>query len=107
MAWKVKWTKPALEDLEQIADYIALDSAYYAAAFVRQMRDAARSLKQFARRGRVVPELSDPTIRELLIGNYRLLYQLRKSDALVIALIHGARDLTSLWARDPRSEGEN
>ncbi len=46
MAWKVRWTKPALEDLEQIADYIALDSAYYAAAFVRQMRDAARSLRQ-------------------------------------------------------------
>ncbi len=106
MARKIKWTKPALEDLEQIADYIALDSAYYAAAFVRQMKEAARSLKQMARRGRVVPEISDPTIRELLIGNYRLLYQLRKSDALVIALIHGARDLASLWKRDPRSVDE-
>jgi toxin ParE1/3/4 len=97
MAWKVKWTRPALEDLEQTADYIASGSKYYAAAFVRDVRDAARSLKQVARRGRVVPELSDPTIRELLIGNYRLLYQLRKSEVLVIALIHGARDLGSLW----------
>ncbi|MFY9821869.1 MAG: type II toxin-antitoxin system RelE/ParE family toxin [Thermoanaerobaculia bacterium] len=107
MARKVKWTKPALEDLEQTADYIALDSPYYAAAFVRQMREAARSLRQMARRGRVVPEISDPTIRELLIGNYRLLYQLRKSDVLVIALIHGARDLASLWERDPRSVDED
>lgn len=97
MAWKVRWARPALEDLEQIADYIALDSRYYAAAFVREIRDAARSLRQVARRGRVVPELSNPTIRELLIGNYRLLYQLRKSEVLVIALIHGARDFTSLW----------
>jgi toxin ParE1/3/4 len=97
MAWKVKWARPAVEDLEQIADYIALDSKYYAAAFVREIRDAARSLRQVARRGRVVPELSDPTVRELLIGNYRLLYQLRKSEVLVLALIHGARDLGSLW----------
>jgi toxin ParE1/3/4 len=98
MAWKVRWARPALEDLEQIADYIALDSKYYAAAFVRDIRDAARSLRQVARRGRVVPELSEPTIRELLIGNYRLLYQLRTSEVLVIALIHGARDFASLWA---------
>ena len=97
MAWKVRWTGPALEDLELIAGYIAADSKYYSAAFVREIRDAARSLKQVARRGRVVPEISDPTIRELLIGNYRLLYQLRTSEALVIALIHGARDLGSLW----------
>jgi toxin ParE1/3/4 len=97
MAWKVTWARPALEDLEQIADYIAVDSKYYAAAFVQDIRDAARSLRQVARRGRIVPELSDPTIRELLIGNYRLLYQLRKSEVLVLALIHGARDLYSLW----------
>lgn len=104
MAWKVKWTRPASEDLDQIASYIALDSAYYAAAFVREIRDAARSLRQVARRGRVVPELSDPTIRELLIGNYRLLYQLRGPEVLVLAIIHSARDLASFWARDPRSD---
>jgi len=92
-----------MEDLERIADYIAFDSKYYAAAFVREIREAARSLRQVARRGRVVPEISDPTIRELLVGNYRLVYQLRKGEALVIALIHGARDLMALWAREPRS----
>lgn len=104
MAWKVKWTRPAAEDLDQIASYIAVDSTYYAAAFAREVRDAARSLRQVARRGMVVPELSNPTIRELLIGNYRLLYQLRGPEVLILAIIHGARDLTSFWARDPRSE---
>jgi toxin ParE1/3/4 len=104
MAWKVTWSQPAVRDLEQIADYIALDSKYYAAAFVREIREAARSLRQVARRGRIVPELSDPTIRELLIGNYRLLYQLRSTQVLVLALIHGARDLAALWERNPRSD---
>lgn len=107
MAWKVRWTQPALEDLEQTADYIAADSKFYAAAFVRDVREAARSLRRVARRGRVVPELSDPTIRELLLGNYRLLYQLRKDEVLVIALIHGARDLASLWSRDPRTPDDD
>ena len=107
MAWKVRWTRPASEDLQEAADYIAADSKFYAAAFVREIRDAARSLRELALRGRVVPELSKPTIRELLVGNYRLLYQIRASEVLIIALIHGARDFNSLWARDPRSiDGE-
>ena len=54
MAWKVKWTEAAWLDLFQIADYIAKDSPHYAAPFVRETREAARSLKQMPRRGRVV-----------------------------------------------------
>jgi plasmid stabilization system protein ParE len=50
-------------DLEASADYIARASSYYAAAFVREARDAARSLRNFANRGRVVPEFEDPAIR--------------------------------------------
>ena len=57
MARRVSWSRPALEDLDQIAGYIALDSKYYSATFVREVRDAARTLAQLANRGRMVPEL--------------------------------------------------
>lgn len=106
MAWRVKWTQPASDDLADIADYIALDSKYYAAAFVREIREAARSLRQLARRGRTVPEFGRSTIRELLIGNYRLIYQLRASEVIILAIIHGARDLAALWEREGRQGPE-
>ncbi len=43
MAGKVAWTEVALSDLEAAADYIAKYSPQYTAAFVREVRDAARS----------------------------------------------------------------
>ncbi len=71
----------------------------YAAAFVRELLDAARSLEQLAQRGRIVPERQDSTIRELLVRNYRLIYQLAESVASIIDVIHSARDLEALWKR--------
>lgn len=52
MAREVVWTEPAAEDLEAAAAYIARDSSTYAAAFVREVMEAADSLSLFADRGR-------------------------------------------------------
>lgn len=103
MARKVAWSETAWRDLENIADYIAQDSPGYAAAFVSRIRDQARSLNQLANRGRIVPELGEPAVRELLIGNYRLIYEIHAKKIFVLGLIHGARDLTALWQREHRS----
>lgn len=75
MAWQVKWTEPAWSNLEAAAEYIAQDSPRYAAALIREARDAARSLRHLANRGRIVPEVGDPDIRELLVWSYRMLYR--------------------------------
>jgi plasmid stabilization system protein ParE len=102
MARKVAWTEAAWSDLEGVSDYIAKDSPYYAATFVREVRDAARSLAYLSERGRVVPEFGDPTIRELLVRRYRLVYQVTEQMVYIIGFIHGARDLTELWEREKR-----
>jgi toxin ParE1/3/4 len=99
VAQRVIWTETAWTDLENIADYIARDSPYYAAALVRQIRDRARSLNRLAMRGHVVPELEDKQIRELVIGSYRMIYRVEKSRVAVLAVVHGARDLRMLWSR--------
>jgi toxin ParE1/3/4 len=106
VARRVAWTETAWRDLERIADYIAEDSPGYAAAFVRDVRDRARSLEEMAERGRVVPELGDPGVRELIIGGYRLVYEIEDSDVYVLGLIHGARDLAALWQKAGRSGPE-
>jgi toxin ParE1/3/4 len=102
MARKVMWTESAWRDLEEVADYIAKDSSHYAAAFVREVRDAARTLAYLAERGRVVPEFSDPSIRELFVRSYRLIYQVAEKAVYIVGFIHGARDLWALWEREGR-----
>lgn len=101
MARRVAWTETAWRDLERIADYIAEDSPGYAAAFVRGVRDRARSLEEMAERGRTVPELEEAAVRELIIGSYRLIYEIEDFDVYVLGLIHGARDLAALWQEGP------
>jgi len=102
MAWTIKWTQSAWNDLEAAADYISKDSPRYAASFVQEVRDAARSLNTLAFRGRVVPEFNDTNIRELFLKNYRLIYQITAQQIYVLGLIHGARDLWVLWKKESR-----
>jgi plasmid stabilization system protein ParE len=104
MARKVIWTEVAWRDLEEAADYIAEDSPHYAAALVREVREAARSLAYLAERGRVVPEFEHPKIRELIVRSYRLIYRVAEEAVHIIGFIHGARDLETLWRRKVRGD---
>lgn len=93
MARQVRWSHEAATDLESIAEYISKDSLYYAASFVGEILAAASSLDRFSTGGRVVPEVGDDTVRELLVKGYRLLYKLGEDSVLILAVIHGRRDI--------------
>ena len=54
-------------------------------------------------RFRVVPEIATPKVRELFIQRYRLIYRIQGDEIEIAALIHGARDLTTLLKDEPRS----
>ena len=99
MARTVRWTETATQDLEEVAEFVGRESRFYAAALVRETRAAARSLRTFAERGRVVPEVDAPGIRELFIRSYRLIYQVTADHVFILAFVHGARDLAALWER--------
>ncbi len=64
----------------------------------------ARAVDWTHERGRVVPELSDPAIREVFVGSYRLVYRILAHRVEILALVHGARDLTALWQRERTDE---
>ena len=83
-----------MADLGEIADYIARDSPHYASTFIIEIRRAARSLRRFAFRSRAVPEVGRDDVRELLISNYRLIFQVTSDQVKILAVIHGARDLS-------------
>jgi plasmid stabilization system protein ParE len=61
--------------------------------------DAAASLEVLAERGRIVPELADPEIRELLVRKYRLLYRVSQERVTVLAFLRGVRDFAT-WRQD-------
>jgi toxin ParE1/3/4 len=107
VAGRVVWTEAAALDLEQAAEFIARDSPRYAAAFVREVRDAARSLMSFALRGRQVPELADPDLRELIVRSYRLIYHVAPGTTSILGLIHGARDLPAVWRPKDREPDDS
>jgi len=90
MAREVIWTEPASDDLEAAAAFIARDSQTYAAAFVREVLEAAESLSEFADRGQEVPEFADHSIRELLVRPYRPIYHVSSDRVVISALVHGA-----------------
>ena len=102
MAQKVGWTLPASRDLEHIVQFISKDSRHYAQEFVTEAQLIASRLILFPRRGRKVPELNNSSIREVFISNYRLIYQVAENNILVLALIHGSRDLFALWHKQKR-----
>jgi plasmid stabilization system protein ParE len=89
----VRWTFPARNDLRQIHAYIANDSRYYAQKVVHEIVGKARSLESFPVKGRVVPEIEDPNVREVFIYSYRLIYEIAADEIRVLAVIHGKRDL--------------
>lgn len=87
----VVWSPEALEDVDDIAAYIARDSAFYAAAVVENLLVTAAKLNQFPQSGRIVPELNQPDIRECFIYSYRLIYRIEPARVLVTAVVHGRR----------------
>lgn len=74
---EVIWSASALSDLKGIYDFIAKDSPYYAEKYVVKLSGKAEQLTTFPLRGKVVPETGNPSIREIIEGNYRIIYLYR------------------------------
>lgn len=90
---QVIWTESALDDLESIVRHIAKDSPVYAERVGLRIVAAPRRLRDMPLIGRKVPEFDDHSIRELIYGSYRILYQVSGSSCFVLAVIHGSRDI--------------
>ena len=96
MARKLRWSPEAVEDVESIASYIERDSSYYARAVVSQIVSIAEDIPEHPQLGRVVPEINDSVYRERFVHKYRVIYRVESHHILVVAVIHGSRDLNPL-----------
>lgn len=95
---EISWSKDALLDLREIAEFISRDSITYASNVVENIISKSEVLKKFPRIGRVIPELNDQSFPELIIGNYRLMYWIRSDENIsIVAIHHVARNFPSSW----------
>jgi addiction module RelE/StbE family toxin len=91
---EVRWTDQSLKDVENIAEFIAQDSVRYAEIQVLRFFEATEILKTQPKAGRMVPEIAKNTVREVILGNYRIIYRIVASDMIhIIAVHHSARNL--------------
>ncbi len=89
---EVIWAPSALRDIEAIAEYIARDSIHQASLFVKRLMESAERLAHFPLSGRSVPEIRDPTCREILYGAYRIMYRIEGTEIWITGIVHGTRD---------------
>lgn len=85
----LEWTRAALRNLQDIAEYIAADNPYRASSFVLELRDKLELLQQHPTLGRVGRV---PGTRELVIHrNYLAIYRLQDDEVQILRIHHVAR----------------
>ena len=92
---KPRWTTQAVEDMEAIRRFIANDSGAYADLVVARLLESVERLEQFPRSGRIVPELSDPQLREIIEAPYRIVYRVHDETVEVLTVFRASRLLPS------------
>jgi plasmid stabilization system protein ParE len=100
---KVIWTKQGYRTLDEAVAYVAQDSLTAAQQLLESALNMAESLAVFDGRGRMVPELEETSIRELLVQRYRLIYEVFDTKVEILAFIHGARDFAK-WQQSLSGE---
>lgn len=90
----VIWAPSAYADLDQ-----ALARREDAATLLEVVLDAATSLSTLSERGRLVPELDDAVTREIVVRDFRLMYEVSTDHVHIVAFVYGARDFET-WRRE-------
>ncbi len=94
---KVYWTDTAIEHLSAIHDYIALNSTKYAQRVVDRLTRRSQQIGNFPLSGRIVPEFEVEQIREVIEGQYRIIYYIKPEQIDVLAVIHGGQKIP--WSK--------
>jgi addiction module RelE/StbE family toxin len=86
---KLFWTETAKQDLKAIRRYIATDNPAAAKRWIDRLRIRARNALHAPLAGRKVPEFMRDEIRELIEGNYRIVYQVFEDRLVVLTVFEG------------------
>ncbi|MGB0468227.1 MAG: type II toxin-antitoxin system RelE/ParE family toxin [Pontibacterium sp.] len=90
---EIVWTEPALADLNDIAEYVALDNVVAANSLVQTVLTKIERLDTFPESGRIVPELEHLKYREVVISPCRIFYKIEHDKVYILFVMREERDL--------------
>ena len=83
---KIIWSPLAVDRVAEIASYISKDSSSEDVKWVRKIFSSVKRLESFPESGRLVPEIKNPSIREIIHGNYRIIYQITGKEIEILTV---------------------
>lgn len=94
----IHWKPQAIRDLEAIEEYYLKTAPQYGEVFIDKVLETTRQLTQFPQSGRIVPEINDTTIREIIYRNHRIIYLIEEesNQVEILTIIHSAQQLGSI-----------
>ena len=90
---KIIWSPLAIERASEISEYIAQDNPTAAANWVETLFDKINILKSSPKSGRIVPETQRDDIREIIYGNYRIIFSVQINKVCILTVRHGRQIL--------------
>ena len=83
------WSPLAVEQISEIAGYIARDNPIAAEKWVTNIFAMVERLSEFPESGRLVPEMRNIMFREIINGNYHVIYKYENSTVSILTVRHG------------------
>jgi addiction module RelE/StbE family toxin len=90
---RIIWSPLAVERAAEIAEYISRDNPTAAEKWIDTVFSKVEQLKSFPESGRIVPEINSKDFRELIYGNYRIIYRVEKIQVSILTIRHGKQIL--------------
>lgn len=90
---KIVWSPLAVERASEIVDYIVQDKPPAAEKWIQTVFSKADQLRLNPEIGRIVPEINDRLFREIIYGNYRIIYHIETKQISILTIRYGKQIL--------------
>ena len=85
---KIIWSPLAITRVNEIAGYMAEDNPEAARKWVDEIFNKIERIEKFPLSGRLLPEIDRKDIREILFGNYRIIYRILANEISILTVRH-------------------
>jgi len=90
---RIIWSPLAIERAKEIVDYIAQDKPSAAENWIETVFSKVETLESSPELGRTLPEIGNPKFREIIYGNYRIVYRIEQKQISILTIRHGSQIL--------------
>ncbi|AFL84441.1 addiction module toxin, RelE/StbE family [Belliella baltica DSM 15883] len=94
---KVTWSPQSVEDIAHIAEFYFKTSSNYAENLISSIFSKEELISTFPEIGRIVPELNNKSVREIIFKNYRIIYSIFDENRISVLTVHtSSKPLTDI-----------